>query len=222
VYGPDGVRPAEPAEPVGGSALSAMWHAVRRNLFAHADWSVDDHLAWLDGEGCDTAAADHDPAELVGRWLSWHRALAARTTPADDPLLYVVAGGDMVAVFDDPAPAGAQRDVMEAAGLNAVGYAVTASHWEQGRLLLKEAKPWIRAPMWTSRPSPRRPRPGLLRAPVLAVRGTDGYWVAFLGPAGPRPDQPPARHTPGRRAAPLPRPTRPPRLHLDDLAAEPD
>ena len=49
----------------------------------------------------------------------------------------------MVAVFDDPAPAGAQQAVMEVAGYDPVGYAVTASHWERARLLLADSHPWI-------------------------------------------------------------------------------
>jgi hypothetical protein len=140
VFGPNG---AHPVDPVGAPAGLTLWQAVRQTWLVHPDWTVADHLAWLDGEGYDTDTTEGDPAEVVGRWLAEHRGTTGLCLPASDAQLYVVAGGDMVAVFDDPAPAGAQKAVMDAAGLKTVGYAVTASHWEQARLLLAQSSPWI-------------------------------------------------------------------------------
>jgi hypothetical protein len=143
VYGPDGECPAEP---VGVPARLTLGQAVRQSWLVHPDWTVEDHLAWLDGEGYD-APDGEDPAALVGRWLAEHRATTTPGTAsgvsASETRLYVVAGGDMVAVFDDPAAAGVQKGVMEAAGLDAVGWAVTASHWDQARTVLATECPWI-------------------------------------------------------------------------------
>ena len=63
-----------------------MWQAVRQTWLVHPDWTVADHLAWLDGEGYDTDTADGDPAEVVGRWLTEHRRAAALTPPPGAPL----------------------------------------------------------------------------------------------------------------------------------------
>lgn len=137
VYGEGGVRPAEP---VGVPTRLTMWQAVRRNALAHAEWTAEDHLAWLDGEGYDTTRGE-DPAELVGRWLAEQRRTSALSVPATDRRVYVVAGSDMVAVFDDPDTAGMQHAVMEAAGLDTTAHTVSASQWEQVRPLLERVKP---------------------------------------------------------------------------------
>jgi hypothetical protein len=140
VYGPHGVQPAEP---VGALARLTMWQAVRQSWLIHPDWTVTDHLAWLDGEGYDTESLTGDPAEVIGRWLGEHRRTARLSQPVSDTRVYVVAGGDMVAVFDNPDSAGTQLAVMEAAGLNTVAYTLSATHWESVRPLLDAAKPGL-------------------------------------------------------------------------------
>ena len=140
VFGPDGARPADP---VGVPARLTMWQAVRQTWLAHPDWTVTDHLAWLDGEGYDTGTTGGDPAEVVGRWLAEHRRTSALSLPASDARVYVIAGGDMVAVFDDPDAAGTQQAVMEAAGLDTVAYTLAASQWETTRPLVLKVNPAI-------------------------------------------------------------------------------
>jgi hypothetical protein len=123
-----------------------MWQAVRQTWLVHPDWTVADHLAWLDGEGYDTDTADGDPAEVVGRWLTENRRAAALTPPPGataEALVYVVAGGDMVAVFDNAVTAGIQRTVMEAAGLDTRAYTLTATHWESVRPLVCVINPGL-------------------------------------------------------------------------------
>lgn len=139
VPGPHG---SVPAQPVGGPVRLTLWQAVRQNWLAHPDWSVTDHLAWFDGEGYDTGMPSGDPAEvLVGRWLSEHRRVTELSRPASDARAYVVAGGDMVAVFANPDSAGTQLAVMEAAGLDTVAYTLSASQWESALPLVRSANP---------------------------------------------------------------------------------
>ncbi|MET0494337.1 MAG: hypothetical protein ABW000_14515 [Actinoplanes sp.] len=137
MYGPHG---AQPAEPVGAPARLTIWQAVRQNWLAHPDWTVADHLACLDGEGYDTDPIDSDLAGVIDRWLTDHRRRTARPTVAPDTTearVYVVAGGDMVAVFDNPDAADIQRTVMEAAGLDTIASAMTPGHWDTARAILR-------------------------------------------------------------------------------------
>ncbi|MGA5304575.1 hypothetical protein ACPCHT_32020 [Nucisporomicrobium flavum] len=138
VVGPHG---CQPADPVGVPARLTLWQAVRQTWLAHPDWALADHLAWLNGEGYDTDTADGDPAAVVGRWLAEHRRTTGLSLPASDPRVYVVAGGDMVAVLDDPAAAGTQHAVMQAAGLEVVAYTLAASQWEILRPLVRAVNP---------------------------------------------------------------------------------
>lgn len=140
VYGPHG---AQPAEPVGAPARLTIWQAVRQNWLAHPEWTVPDHVAWLDGEGYDTDPIDSDPAEVIGRWLTEHRRTARPIVPptATEARVYVVAGGDMVAVFDNPDAAGAQRMVMEAANLDTIASAMTPRQWDIAREILLGENP---------------------------------------------------------------------------------
>jgi hypothetical protein len=136
VYGPHG---AQPAEPVGTPNRLTMWQAVRQSWLAHPEWTTADHLAWLDGEGYDTDHIDGDPAEVIGRWLTEHRRTARLILPPDttEARVYVVAGGDMVAVFGNPDGAGIQRMVMEAAGLDTIASAMTPAQWDTARAVLR-------------------------------------------------------------------------------------
>ncbi|MDG4793520.1 hypothetical protein [Micromonospora sp. WMMD1082] len=136
--GPNG---SQPAEPIGVAPRLTMWQAVRQSWLAHPDWTVAEHLAWLDGEGYDTASVTGEPAELIGRWVAGHRRSVPLSLPADEPRVYVVAGGDMVAVFDDPGSAGAHICVMEAAGITAEAYTLSASKWEHAAPIVRIANP---------------------------------------------------------------------------------
>ncbi|MGX6606191.1 hypothetical protein ACWKSP_29320 [Micromonosporaceae bacterium Da 78-11] len=141
VYGPHG---AQPALPVGAPARLTIWQAVRQNWLAYPDWTVADHLAWLDGGGYDTDPIDSDPAEVIDRWLTDHRRRTARPTVALDTTearVYVVAGGDMVAVFDNPDAADIQRTVMEAANLDTIASALTPGQWDIAREILRAEHP---------------------------------------------------------------------------------
>ncbi|GAB3160778.1 hypothetical protein GCM10027290_67240 [Micromonospora sonneratiae] len=140
VPGPDGSRPAEP---VGVPARLTVWQAVRQSWLIHPDWTVADYLAWLDDEAYDTGTLTGDPAEVVGRWLAEHRRTAPLSRPADDARVYVVAGGDMVAVFDNPDSAGIQHAVMEAAGLDAEVHALSTTEWERAAYLVRAANPGL-------------------------------------------------------------------------------
>ncbi|WP_246595137.1 hypothetical protein [Actinoplanes auranticolor] len=128
---------------MGAPARLAIWQAVRQNWLAHPEWTVPDHVAWLDGEGYDTDPIDSDPAEVIDRWLTEHRRTARPTAPptATEARVYVVAGGDMVAVFDNPDAAGAQRMVMEAAGLDTIASALTPGQWDIAREILRAEHP---------------------------------------------------------------------------------
>ncbi|MEV7231243.1 hypothetical protein AB0M79_30130 [Polymorphospora sp. NPDC051019] len=140
VPGPNG---SQPAEPIGVPARLTMWQAVRQSWLIHPDWIVADHLAWLDGEGYDTGTLTGDPVEVVGRWLAEHRRTAPLSRPADDAPVYVVAGGDVVAVFDNADSAGTQHGVMEAAGLDTSVYTLSATQWETAAPVLRIANPGL-------------------------------------------------------------------------------
>jgi hypothetical protein len=141
VYGPHG---AQPAEPVGAPARLTTWQAVRQSWLTHPDWTSADHLAWLDGEGYDTDLIDGDPDEVIGRWLAEHRRTARLTVPPDSTgaaRVYVVAGGDMVAVFDNPDAAGIQRTVMQAANLDTIASVMTPAQWDTALAILRAEHP---------------------------------------------------------------------------------
>ena len=140
VYGPHG---AQPAEPVGTPARLTIWQAVRQNWLAHPDWTVPNHVTWLDGEGYDTGLIDSDPVEVIDRWLTAHRRTGRPVVPphATEARVYVVAGGDMVAVLDNPDAAGIQRMVMEAAGLDTIASAMTPAQWDTAREILRAEYP---------------------------------------------------------------------------------
>ncbi|WBB53873.1 hypothetical protein [Verrucosispora sp. WMMD573] len=96
VPGPHGSQPVEPiATPT--QARLTIWQAVRQSWLIHPDWTVADHLAWLNDEAYDTGTLTGDPAEVVGRWLAEHRRTALMSRPADEARVYMVAGGDRVA-----------------------------------------------------------------------------------------------------------------------------
>ncbi|BCJ63015.1 hypothetical protein [Polymorphospora rubra] len=139
VPGPNG---SQPADPIGVPARLTMWQAVRQSWLIHPDWTVADHLAWLDGEGYDTGTLTGDPVE-VGRWLAEHRRTTPLSRPADDAPVYVVAGGDVVAVFDNADSAGIQHGVMEAAGLDTSVYTASATQWETVAPVLRIANPGL-------------------------------------------------------------------------------
>ncbi len=138
VPGPNG---SQPANPVGVPARLTMWQAVRQSWLVHPDWTVIDHLDWLDGEGYDIGTLTGDPAEVVGRWLAEHRRTAPLSLPADDPRVYVVAGADMVTLFDNPDSAGLHHAVMETAGLAAQVYTLSATEWERMAYLVRVGNP---------------------------------------------------------------------------------
>ncbi len=143
VPGPHG---SQPAEPTGTPARLTTWQAVRQSWLAHPDWTTADHLAWLDGEGYDTDLIDGDPDEVIGRWLAEHRRTARLTVPPEvtgEARVHVVAGGDMVAVFDNLDAAGAQRMVMEAAGLDTMASAMTSAQWDTARAVLRAEHPGL-------------------------------------------------------------------------------
>lgn len=141
VPGPHG---SQPADPIGAPARLTMWQAVRQTWLAHPDWTAEDHLAWLHGEGYTPDTVEGDPAEVIGRWLAEHRRMTLLSLPASDPRAYVMAAGDIVAVFDDPDTAGTEQAMMEAAGLDTVAYTLSASQWDVVRhLVARVARPTL-------------------------------------------------------------------------------
>jgi len=143
VPGPYG---SQPASPVGVPTRLTMWQAVRQSWLIHPDWTVADHLSWLGGEGYDTEAIDGDPAEAIGRWRAEHRRTARLSVPPEvtgAAGVYVVAGGDMVAVFDNPDAAGIQRTVMQAANLDTIASVMTPAQWDTARAVLAAEHPHL-------------------------------------------------------------------------------
>ncbi|WP_326549944.1 hypothetical protein [Micromonospora sp. NBC_01813] len=104
---------------------------------------MSDHLAWLDGEGYDTGDLTGDPAEVVGRWLAEHRHASPVPRPADDPRVYMVAGGDRVAVFDSADEADIMAVAMAAANLEPVTLPLTEAQWQQAHAVLRSQQPHI-------------------------------------------------------------------------------
>ncbi|RQW98756.1 hypothetical protein [Micromonospora inaquosa] len=138
--GPNG---SQPAEPISAPARLTMWQAVRQSWLIHPDWTVADHFAWLDGEGYDTDDMTGDPAEVVGRWLAEHRHTARVPRPAGDPRVYMVAGGDMVAVFDSAEEADIMAVTMTAANLEPVTLPLTEAQWEKALAVLRSQLPHV-------------------------------------------------------------------------------
>lgn len=148
-----------PAEPVAVPARLTVWQAVRQSWLIHPDWTVTDHLAWLDDEAYDLDAMHGDPATVIAGWLAWYRraatgAVAGSSLP-DPPVpsalpvgpaappeaVHVVAGGSMVAAFADEASAGIQHDVMTLAGIDTTAYRLTWARWVQVRAELRARHP---------------------------------------------------------------------------------
>ncbi|WP_249714607.1 hypothetical protein [Rhizomonospora bruguierae] len=140
VPGPNG---SQPAEPVGVPGRLTMWQAVRQSWLIHPDWTVSDHLDWLDDECYDTDELAGDPAEVVGRWLAEHRRTAPLSLPADDPRVYVIAGGDTVTVFDNLDNAEVHLAALEAAGVAAEAYTLSATHEDASLRLLRVVNPGL-------------------------------------------------------------------------------
>lgn len=63
--------------------------------------------------------------------------------PTDDPTVYMVAGGDMVAVFDSAEKADIMAVTMTAANLEPVTLPLTEAQWEQAHAVLRSQQPRI-------------------------------------------------------------------------------
>ncbi|MBB2943243.1 hypothetical protein FB565_002956 [Actinoplanes lutulentus] len=57
--------------------------------------------------------------------------------------MYLVAGGDMVAVFDYADSAATQRAVMEAAGLDTASARLAPAQWDAARELILDVNPGL-------------------------------------------------------------------------------
>ncbi|MEU1807845.1 hypothetical protein [Micromonospora aurantiaca (nom. illeg.)] len=132
--GPNG---SQPADPIGAPARLTMWQAVRQPWLIHPDWTVADHLAWLDGEAYDTGTLAGDPAEVVGRWLAEHCRTALMSRPADEVRLY------MVAVFDSADEADVMAVTMTGANLEPETLCLTEAQWEQAHAVLRSELPHV-------------------------------------------------------------------------------
>ncbi|WP_235944850.1 hypothetical protein [Verrucosispora sioxanthis] len=160
-------------------ARLTIWQAVRQSWLIHPDWTVADHLAWLDDEAYDTGTLTGDPAEVVGRWLAEHRRTASMSRPADEACVYMVAGGDRVAVFDSADEAGVMATTMTGANLEPVTRYLTEAQWEQAYAVLRSQQPHVtvtdartdRAVTGTSPTGPPADRPDI--PPSLAARPHD-------------------------------------------------
>lgn len=120
-----------------------MWQAVRQSWLIHPDWTVADHLAWLDDEAYDTSTLTGDPAEVVGRWLAEHRRTAPLSRPADEARVHMVAGGDRVAVCDSADEADVMAATMTGANLEPVTLCLTEAQWEQAHAVLRSEFPYV-------------------------------------------------------------------------------
>jgi hypothetical protein len=63
--------------------------------------------------------------------------------PPGDAVVFVVAGGDMVAVFDNPEAAGIMAVTMTGANLEPVTLRLTPAQWEQAHAVLRAEQPHI-------------------------------------------------------------------------------
>ncbi|MGC4779897.1 hypothetical protein [Micromonospora chalcea] len=126
---------------MGVPARLTLWQAVRQTWLAHPDWTVTDHLAWLDGEGYDTATADGAPADLIGRWLAAHRCAASLSWLADHGRVYAILGADLLIVFDDADSAGDVLTVLRVAQVPAEVHVFDAAGWNEVARLVRAVNP---------------------------------------------------------------------------------
>ncbi|GAB3076430.1 hypothetical protein [Micromonospora schwarzwaldensis] len=140
VPGPHG---SQPAEPVGVPARPTLWQAVRQTWLAHPDWTVTDHLAWLDGEGYDTVTADGDPADLIGRWLTAYRCAASLSWSPDHGRVYAILGADLLIVFDDADSAGDVLTRLRVAQVPAEVHVFDAAGWNEVARLVRAVNPGL-------------------------------------------------------------------------------
>ncbi|MET8278504.1 hypothetical protein [Micromonospora sp. NPDC005174] len=138
VPGPNG---SQPADPVGAPARLTLWQAVRQTWLAHPDWTVTDHLAWLDGEGYDTDTPDGDPADLIGWWLAAHRSAASLSWPPDRGRVYAILGADLLIVFDDADSAGDVLTMLRVAQVPADVHVFNAAGWDEVARLVRAVNP---------------------------------------------------------------------------------
>ncbi|MDG4764488.1 hypothetical protein O7632_10280 [Solwaraspora sp. WMMD406] len=120
-----------------------MRQAVQQSWLNHPEWTVSDHLAWLAGEGYDTDDVTGHLAEVVGRWLAEYRRTVPRYRRPDETRVYVVAGGDMVAVFDSAEAADLMAVTMGCADLAPVTCCLTEAQWQQAQAVLRAQQPHI-------------------------------------------------------------------------------
>lgn len=77
------------------------------------------------------------------------RAVTRRTVQrpvgaaSSDTVVFVVAGGDMVAVFDNAEAAGSMAVTMTGANLEPVTLRVTSAQWDEARAVLRSQQPHI-------------------------------------------------------------------------------
>ncbi|MGW5557594.1 hypothetical protein ACWER9_10270 [Micromonospora sp. NPDC003944] len=138
VPGPNG---SQPADPVGAPARLTLWQAVRQTWLAHPDWTVTDHLAWLDGEGYDTDTSDGDPADLIGRWLAALRCAASLSSPPDHGRVYAIFGADILIVFDDAHSAGDVLTMLRVAQVPYEVYVFNAAGWDEVARVVRAVNP---------------------------------------------------------------------------------
>ncbi|WP_230414907.1 hypothetical protein [Micromonospora tarapacensis] len=120
-----------------------IWQAVRQSWLIHPDWTVTDHLAWLDDEAYDTGTLTGDPAEVVGRWLAEHLRTALMSRLADEARVYMVAEGDMVAVFHSTDEAGVMAVTLTGANLEPETLCLTEAQWEQAHAVPRSELPHV-------------------------------------------------------------------------------
>ncbi|WP_431937084.1 hypothetical protein [Micromonospora sp. RP3T] len=132
---------SQPADPVGVPARLTVWQAVRQTWLAHPDWTVIDHLAWLDGEGYDTDTPLGDPADLIGRWLAAHRSAASLSGPSDHGRVYAILGADLLIVFDDADSAGDVLTMLRVAQVPYEVHVFNAAGWDEVARLVRAVNP---------------------------------------------------------------------------------
>lgn len=70
-----------------------------------------------------------------------HRRTAPTPPPAGTADVYLVAGGDLVAVFSDPDAAAVQHTVMTGANLDPITRRISAHEWPRVRARLRATMP---------------------------------------------------------------------------------
>jgi hypothetical protein len=81
---------------------------------------------------------------VARRTVTRHRLMSATGAPAPGGAeVYLVAGGDMVAVFDSADAAGIMALTMTGANLEPVTLRTTEADWEQARAVLRSQQPHI-------------------------------------------------------------------------------